>query len=652
MRREGRTACAWLRCIALPLVLCVGSAYAQNVQEPTSSPAAQAQILVSQQKFDEALKTIESLLQTEQDPAKLQQLALLQAQCFIGLKQPEKALPICKALTKGSPDPVKLAALQAIASLHLSAGDLAKAEESLRAATGLYTQAEDARLKALGSAQYFRTRVDYDGAVRYTCTQLRQLAAAYEKQGKLTKAAGLYRQVCDTYPEYPGARATALQVGDLLARLRQWREAFGYYLRALDTGEDRVFHPVALMADNQWYLDEAAKPPARAVVHAALMGVNECLPALGSSATLDAEALAKFEEQWYQALQETFKSYGCQWRWTWRALAKDYPQQPWQALCMLASAQGLMRIGDYRNALEDMRRTGPLPQSVKLLVAQEQYLRGLTCLRQVQHAEAEAAFKVLLGAGGDNQTEAKALYRLAEVSEARRQWQQAKQYYRLAALKTTSQWQRRRAEYAVTRVDELAKLKCATRRSVTLLPDDRSTRGDWTKAYGKERHILCAQNFILDRVGGRLPKIAYDFSTTNPKEPSRLWVSQKQDDDPAALWDPGNQCRKSANRDDYGEQFPLGEGPDLLLKLAVPKDRHVLSLYFVNDHNYYEPQRCYTISITDAAGELQAVTSVEDFGGGVYKRFAVSGPGELNLRIWRNLSLNTLLSGVFLDPPA
>jgi hypothetical protein len=252
-------------------------------------------------------------------------------------------------------------------------------------------------------------------------------------------------------------------------------------------------------------------------------------------------------------------------------------------------------------------------------------------------------------AGADDQVVAEALYRLAELAEAGFRWEQARQYYRLAALKTCSQWQRRRAEYAVKRIDELAKLKCSVRPRVTLLPDDRSTRGDWQAAYGKERYILCAQNFVLDRVGGTLPKIAYDFSTTNPKEASRLWVSQKQEADPAALWDPGNQCRKSANRDDYGEQFPLGEGPDLLLEIAVPKDRHVLSLYFVNDHNYYEPQRSYMISITDGAGELQAIASVENFGGGVYKRFVVCGPGELNVRIWRNLSLNTLLSGVFLD---
>lgn len=150
--------------LLLLLVPCIHSA---SLAQQSSPPAdmAQATALVSGLKFDEALKIIESLLQTEQEPAKLQQLSLLQAQCYLGLKQPDKALPIYESLTKDSPDPVKLTALQAIANIHLSAGDLAKAEESLRAATGLYSQAEDARLKALGSAQYFRTRVDYDGAV-------------------------------------------------------------------------------------------------------------------------------------------------------------------------------------------------------------------------------------------------------------------------------------------------------------------------------------------------------------------------------------------------------------------------------------------------------------------------------------------------------
>ncbi|MFA7155437.1 MAG: hypothetical protein WC112_06885, partial [Proteiniphilum sp.] len=103
------------------------------------------------------------------------------------------------------------------------------------------------------------------------------------------------------------------------------------------------------------------------------------------------------------------------------------------------------------------------------------------------------------------------------------------------------------------------------------------------------------------------------------------------------------------NRDDYGEQYPLGNGPDLLMSCEIPAGRHVLTLYFANDYNYYESQRAYTVSVTDADRRLLCLAPVRDFGGGLYKRFAVQGPARLEFRIWRNMSINVILSGVFLD---
>jgi hypothetical protein len=184
---------------------------------------------------------------------------------------------------------------------------------------------------------------------------------------------------------------------------------------------------------------------------------------------------------------------------------------------------------------------------------------------------------------------------------------------------------------------------------VQLLPDDRTTRGDWFLGYGVERHVLCAQNYRFDREGGPASGFAVRFSTTDPKEPGRLWVSAKRTDDPAALWDPARRLRLPANRDDRGEQYPLGQGPDLLLDCAMPAGEHVLSLYFVNDHHYYEPNRRYTIEIRENGG-LLLLADVRDFGGGVYKRFRVEGPRELQVRMRRDASLNVILQGVFLEP--
>ncbi len=612
-------------------------------------PLAQARDLVSQQKYSDAVALLEPLVgEGEQRHS----ARLLLARCLAGLAQVDKALDLYRSVAAEGSDDLKLSALQAMADIHLTAGDLTEAEGCLTAAAGIYAKAEVMRLKALGSAQYFRTRAEYDGEARFACTQLRRLAEAHEKQGHTAEVTRLCGRLCDEYPEYPDTRAVAVALASLLLRQGQAAEALSRYLQALDTGRDRAFCASALLADNQWYLDAAAQPPARGLVSQALSGLNDCMASLCPSFALVPESLAAFEQAWHEALSRTFEPSGSDWAAIWSALAAEHPRSPWAALCSLAAAQGLLRVGDYEGALARADGVGDLPPSMGELAVQARYLAGLAHMGQVHLTEAESALQGVVASSGGRQLPGLALCRLGEVAEMRLAWEDAGRYYALAAVMPTTRWQRARAQYALKRVAELARMAVPEQPCVRVLPDDRATRGDWPGKYGEERRILCAQNFVLDRIGGRLPPIAYDFSTTDPNEPSRLWVSQKHDEDPAALWDPWHKCHKSANRDDYGEQFPLGEGPDLLLRIAVPEAEHVLSLYFVNDHNYYEPQRAYTISVADAAGTVHAVSHVEDFGGGAYKRFAVSGPTELHIRIWRNLSINTLLSGVFLDPPA
>ncbi len=639
-----RTSDAYRSCLFVLALSPCALAWAQDAPPTPTAGISRAQTLLADGAFSDALQVVEALSASAGEVEQLESLRLLRGRCLSALGRTDEALTVYNALTEEAPDAVKLAALQAVADIHLATGDLEQAEMSLAAGRAIYVKGEDARLRALGAAQYFRTRVQYDGAVKNASAKLRQLAEAHEKAGNIEDAVRLYRQVYEAYPEYPGARADAVRIGNLLGAVGDRDQAQPFYCHALGTGTDRVFHPVALLADNQWYLDEAARPPDRNIVHQAIEGINHSYQAT----SLPPEPLQSWEDRWYAGLEETFEPSGKRWRWMWLRLAKDFPQQPWQALCLLASAEGLLRVGAYVDAVEDLDRIRALPTSMAYLKAHALYLRGLALAGQMRREEAEAALRDVLTAGDDT-VAAKALYTLAELAEGSLRWTEARQYYRLAGLKTISQWQKLRSDYALKRVGELAVVGAAGPSHASLLPDDRETRGNWMRAYGEGRYVLCAQNFILDRVGGSLPEIAYDFSTISPQEPSRLWVSQKQDDDPAALWDPGNCCRRSANRDDYGEQFPLAEGPDLLLKIEMPLDVQVVSLYFVNDHNYYEPQRAYTISVSDGDGLLHAVTSVENFGGGVYKRFLVSGPSEITFHIWRNMSLNTLLSGIFID---
>jgi hypothetical protein len=122
-----------------------------------------------------------------------------------------------------------------------------------------------------------------------------------------------------------------------------------------------------------------------------------------------------------------------------------------------------------------------------------------------------------------------------------------------------------------------------------------------------------------------------------------------QDADPSVLYNPCDDLRRAANWDDHGEAYPVGAGPDLVVECPVPEGLHRLSLYFVNDHNYYEPNRDYTVEVTDATGALAAASGVRHFLNGVYKLFGVRGPQALSIRIRRNGSVNVVLGGIFLD---
>jgi hypothetical protein len=150
--------------------------------------------------------------------------------------------------------------------------------------------------------------------------------------------------------------------------------------------------------------------------------------------------------------------------------------------------------------------------------------------------------------------------------------------------------------------------------------------------------------------GDNQEKFKYNVYTGNPKNFAKTWLSKAFETAEYFLQYPGEtDKRRPCNWDDHGEIYPLGKGPDLFVSLSIPSGRYRLALYFLNDPNYYEPNRQYTVYIQDKNGEILSATSVEDFYSGVYKRFLITGPTEITIRIFRNLSLNTLLSGVFID---
>jgi tetratricopeptide (TPR) repeat protein len=196
----------------------------------------------------------------------------------------------------------------------------------------------------------------------------------------------------------------------------------------------------------------------------------------------------------------------------------------------------------------------------------------------------------------------------------------------------------------------------------TPLGDNRSDRGRWHLNHGSAGFVLCGMLCPQDIVGGpgqapapsgavsRLP-FDYRFTTGKEGENGRRWLSRLEDPGGAdlALWNPVTSTWSTANWDDFGEQLPSGTG-DLVVSLAIPKGCWRLSLGFLNDHNYYERSRRYAVHVRDGQGRFLTGFEVEDFICPLYKHLAVAGAADLTVHITRDQSLNTVLSGIFLDP--
>lgn len=349
------------------------------------------------------------------------------------------------------------------------------------------------------------------------------------------------------------------------------------------------------------------------------------------------------------------------------ALSRDYPDHPVGQLAMLAAAYWQQRVG-----LDD--GPGGAEALFAALARECSWLRhpaqlGLleVALSRGQYAQVRQQAERLRRECSDPSMRSRCELRLAQCEEFEGRFAAAEARYEGLA-KTADKGLAAEADYAMKRVGELASGGAwsavgggaAPRRdggargggaSVRYLGEERATQGDWFLRYGREAFILCAQQSPQDVAGGALGGWAVVPTVGNPQEKTRYWVTSRSDNHRSLLYNPLLHLRRAANWDDRGEAYPIGTGPDLLLEVPVPPGEHVLSLYFVNDRNYYEPGRVYTISVSDEGGRYQTGTEVRHSVRGVYYRFAARGPQRLRLRLWRNLAVNLILAGVFLDRP-
>ena len=575
----------------------------------------------------EAATRLEALKETPGVPQWEQRLLAAEVQALRGQWEEAREGFASVLADAERPGSARLRCLEGLRDCALAEGDLEAAESRTREALVLHPEV----LAASGANGYFRNRDLLDTQPDYRLDAIRRLADAFAAAGNNERALGLRRTLALADPRHPQRRALCLDAAQSTLACGDVDGCFALLIGALDSGLDRCFATKARFGVNQKALDAVARPPNAEHLHSVLELVNRCAGSKADWRALDDVELTAFADAFAKDLARTYEPYANP---AGPAFSGDggETQAPWGWIWSLAAAREALRRGRWEQAEEILLRLAEPAPGGSPAAALPPGLAAEGLLLRV---------RVRMGLGRWED----AMRLLSESSAGPEHCVGDPEGAHLAQ---SVPWAR--LSHGVGLGEAFPGTEGGPIRP---LPDDRTTRGDWFLGYGASHYALCAQNFNADRTGGDGPHPELRFNTADAKEPGRLWVSTTASSDPAALWDPARRAHVSANRDDHGEQVPLGEGPDLLVGCRVPEGDHVLSLYFVNDHTYYEPNRRYRISVLQDGGNgerLLARTEVADFGGGVYKRFAVHGPMELTVCIGRDVSMNVLLNGVFLDP--
>ncbi|MCE5216043.1 hypothetical protein LLH03_03325 [bacterium] len=452
------------------------------------------------------------------------------------------------------------------------------------------------------------------------------------------------------WPPSPESKQASLQVAEYqVSTARTSSQTVSYLLDVFDASGEHTTACTTRLRDNQPLVDRISRPTPSSLLAGALELLNTVSSDFGPYSPVEQHAIPSIADAWQKAeataLARNAES-ACS---RFEALERKHRGTVVAALAKLAAGQWARGCGIYDISAGGaqhetvMADGGPLGDRRHLGVA-ETHLSCGEC------GPALRAFKQVATTTADARLRDWATYRTAQCQEFAGQWNEAQRSYaRLTQCRHTEL--REEARMAGIRLAALARTHTpAQQQVVRYLGEDRATQGDWYTYYGSEGFVLCAQQAPQDVAGGRLPGWEVTPSCGRPGEKTRYWVTGPSDGHRSVLYNPLARVRRAANWDDRGEAHPRATGPDLWLEIPVPAGQHRLSLYFVNDHNYYEPRRTYTVSVFDQNGSYQTGTDVRDFVNGVYKQFLAAGPTTLRFLISRDLSMNVLISGVFLDP--
>jgi hypothetical protein len=222
----------------------------------------------------------------------------------------------------------------------------------------------------------------------------------------------------------------------------------------------------------------------------------------------------------------------------------------------------------------------------------------------------------------------------------------------------------------------------------TAYNEDWKTQGDWIGRAFRDWAVLCAVTAPFDHPVYFSTEYysVREFIGPNYREKDdaiRRWIHWIKTDNPKTLYDPWYGYRRQAEWDDHGEAYPLSlDGPDIWIIVRIEhKGVFKVGMYFFNKdgHSGNNRLRDYSLEIYSApenfklknlpqdefavrwhkyavmaesqvrAGKLPAKQRVRDFWGGVHKQFVVTGPAYYLIKIDRNYSYNTIVSGVYID---
>jgi hypothetical protein len=188
--------------------------------------------------------------------------------------------------------------------------------------------------------------------------------------------------------------------------------------------------------------------------------------------------------------------------------------------------------------------------------------------------------------------------------------------------------------------------------------EDWATQGNWVGHYGRQAAVLCGAASPGDH---RFIRYTSKYSArpellTDLNDKPRSWIQTLVSEDVRALYDPQVGTRRIAAWDDHGETYRAShDGPGLGVVVQVPEGLHRISAYFLNDngHSGDNRRRDYELFLQRKAlgdsWQTEAHGRVGNFWGGVYKQFAVNGPGPFRLVITKGTSFNVMCAGVFMD---